>query len=244
MSVKRMITKLALAFAAKKGMDVLRSAGGIQGLAKSLSSPGAVQTADSGMLGRIGGAREASAGGLGNILGSLGIAGATDGREAGVTGQASPLNQSLGQIFGNLAATFGGNSVGRAHKLDEEFDGRDVDDTDEVRPIVMAMVQMARADGNIDDAEQRALLDFLDDATEEEQRILREALNNQITAEQIAEQTPHHARKEVYAAALLVGDPDNPQERAFLNELGSHLQLSEMETNRLQAALQADKTAA
>ncbi len=241
MSVKRMITKLALAFAAKKGMDVFRSAGGIQGLTRSLSTRGATNTTDNAAMGRVGDTGGSGIGGLGNILASLGVAGPAGGHQAGMTGQAVPQNQSLGQIFGNLAAAFGGNPNSGARQLNDELDIPDREDADEARPVIMAMVQMARADGSIDDAEQRALLDFLDDATEAEQRLLREALDNPVGPAQIAQQTPHHARKEVYAAALLVGDADNSQERAFLNELGSCLQLSEMETNRLQAAMRADR---
>lgn len=242
MSVKTMITKLALAFAAKKGMEVLQSSGGIEGLTRSLSSRGAAQPAESGMDGRIGGTQSASAGGLGNILGSLGIGGATDGREGGIGGQISPANSSLGQLFGTLAAAVGGgavpNNTNAGQELDRQFEiGDEIEQTGNARPVVMAMVQMARADGSIDDAEQRALMEFLDDASETEQKMVRDALNDRVDANAIAQETPPRARKEVYAAAMLVGRPENERERQFLNNLQFALDLSADEVNQLHHAM-------
>lgn len=241
MSVKRMITKLALAFAAKKGMEAFRSAGGIKGLSQSLNGHSAANGHQSGMDGRLMGTRGASAGGLGNILGSLGVGGATGGREGGMTGQVSPINQNLGQLFGTLAAALGGGVVADpAHAgadLDRQFETTDIDSAHEARPIVMAMVQMARADGSIDDDEQEALLAFLDDANEDEERLVRDALKEPVDASKIADETPPSARREVFAAALLVGRPENTAERAFLDELATALTLSSQDVNELSHAM-------
>ncbi|PRY22148.1 uncharacterized membrane protein YebE (DUF533 family) [Aliiruegeria haliotis] len=240
MSLKRMITKLALAFAAKKGMELFRSAGGIEGLKRSMTA-NAVPAGGGrgGMVGRIGGATDASTDGLGNLLGSLGLAEATGAREAGVTGQLG--SQSIGGLFSTLASALGGQA-GQAPSasgpnLQDELDFNDIEDTSTAGPMIRAMVQMARADGKIDEAEQSALMSFFDDATQEERRLLQDALTEPVDAGAIAADTPSDARKEVYAAALLVGDPENGHERTFLQNLAEALELETAQTGVLHQAM-------
>lgn len=248
MSMNRMITKLALAFAAKKGVEMLQSAGGIEGLKRAFSNGPTAGGGRGGMPGRIGGSTDATTGGLGNLLGSLGIGGATDAREAGVTGQINPMNQTLGGLFGTLSASLSGQSTTEqatsGQRMVEQLNMRDVNDADEARPIVRAMVQMARADGSIDQDEQDALFDLLDDANPEERRILESALRDPVDAKSIARDTPWHGRKEVYSAALLVGNPDNAAERAFLSDLASALDLKEDEIEALHAGMGKQPVAA
>jgi len=248
MSMKRMVTKLALAFAAKKGMEAFRGAGGIDGLRASLA--GENNTADQptreargGMDGRIGGDRASDAGGLGNLLGSLGIGGATGGREAGMTGQVSPINGSLGGLFGALASAFGDRTRASdsARDLDAQFDGNDINSEAEARSIMRAMVHMSRADGAIDADEQAALLNILEEASPEERASLQDALREPVDAKSIASETPQHARKEVYTAALLLGDPKASRERAFLVELAVALGLREGEISDLHDAVGKDR---
>ncbi|SFS21275.1 DUF533 domain-containing protein [Yoonia litorea] len=249
MSIKRMVTKLALAFAAKKGVEIFNNAGGVDGVRDMLAgrkAPPQPDTQTAGMHGRIGGTRAAGTGGLGNILDSLGHAGATNGRESGVTGQVSPLNQSLGGLFGTLAAALGHQSQPEqaASKLEEEFETSDITRDEEAKPLVRAMVQMARADGNIDDQEKSALFDILQDATTQEQATLQDALHEPINPKAIADDTPPHARKQVYTAALLVGDPEHPNEKQFLASLGSNLGLNDREVAALHDAVGKPQLAA
>lgn len=239
MSVKRMITKLALAFAAKKGMEVLNNAGGIDGLRRTLAGEMQAGGGRDGMLGRIGGSGGSAAGGLGSILGALGSAGATGAREAGVTGQVSPLNAPLGQLFGALASALGQNAqpeeVGRATS---DIGAGDAGiERDVARSVIRAMVQVARSDGHIDDAEQDALFEILDDASADEREMLKDALREPVDAGSVASDTPQHARGEVYTAALFVADDDNTRERAYLERLAGALNLTEAEVDRLHDAM-------
>ena len=241
MSFKRMITKLALAFAAQKGMEAFRNAGGLSGMRDMMTRQPEVATtgqARGGMSGRVGGTRTADAGGLGNILSSLGYAGATNGREAGVTGQISPLQGSLGGLFGALATAFGSPTRPQetAETLDQHFNTTDLNNRREAEPIVRAMVQMVRADGHIDEREKSALFDILHDASAEEQQTLQKALREPVNAQAVARDTPSHARKEVYTAALLIGNPDNPLEKAYLQALSQALDLTPEEIAALHDA--------
>lgn len=239
MSIKRMVTKLALAFAAKKGMEALRGAGGVAGLRDQLAGNA---TSRGGMQGRVGGTRAADAGGLGSILGSLGIAGTGGGRDAGTTGQISPLQGSLGALFGSLASSFGHRSDAgnAASDLDTAFDSIDIQSETEGRAIIRAMVHMVRADGTIDADEQAALLNILDDASPDERAILQEALREPVDAKSVASETPQQSRKEVYTAALILSSGDNAQETTFLQELADALHLTPGEVEKLHQAIGKD----
>lgn len=239
MSIKRMVTKLALAFAAKKGLEALRGAGGIRGLQSSLASgqQPSQELDRGGMSGRIGGATDARTGGLGNLLGSLGVSGAADNGEAGSAGQSVPTNTSLGSLLGSLATAFGNptnqggksteNVIGSAHPAKDE----------DAYPVLRAMVQMARADGSIDEDEQNALFEILDDASQSEKDAVNAALREPVDAAALAKDTPHRTREEVYSAALLIGDPNVELERGFLDALASGLDLQQHDLDRLHSAL-------
>lgn len=239
MSIKRMITKLALAFAAKKGVEAFRSIGGLSGLKNMLQGTPGTGEARGGMQGRIGGASDAQTGGLGNILGSLGAASASGPREAGVTGQISPLNQSLGAVFGNLASALGQRSEPESavQDFEDQLETDDIENDDAGEYVIRAMVQMARADGAIDDSEQEILFEILNDVSASEKAILTDALREPVDPHALASATPAHARKEVYAAALLVGQPGNDKERDYLKSFGFGLGLSAAEISNLHRAM-------
>ncbi len=239
MSLKRMVTKLALAFAAKKGAEVFRNAGGLKGVQDMLAGRQS-GTGSSVGHGRVGGTRASDTGGLGNILDSLGYAGATNGREAGVNGQISPLNAGLGTLFGALAGITGGSKAQASDEeaLSEQVSEDNIQTDRDAKSMLRAMVHMARADGGVSDDEYDSLMDILHDASESDREAIHMAMREPINAEGIAKDTSPQARKEVYAAALLVGEPDNPAEQNFLSKLAAHLNLSHADVEKLHGAMQ------
>ncbi|WP_037294070.1 tellurite resistance TerB family protein [Roseobacter sp. CCS2] len=234
MSIKRMVTKLALAFAAKKGMDAVRSAGGLEGIKNALQNRDAQPTSSQTAHSRGDVEPAGSPDILSSILGSLNGANTTQRTES-----TSIMDQSFGSMLGTLASALG-------HRSDTETAAADVEaemssetlDTDaESGPVLRAMVQMARADGAISDAEQQTLMEILDDATTQEKATLRNAMQEPIDPNAIAADTPAHARKEVYSGALLVGNPDTFAEKKFLSELAAALGLTHEEVSRLHHAM-------
>ena len=232
MSIKRMVTKLALAFAAKKGMEAFRGMGGMAGVQSALKS-GATPAQDvqrGGTSGRIGGASDGNSNGLGNILGSLGLAGATN------DGDRAPGN-SIGAVLGSLASAFGAPTPEAKDDLETQFNDTATLSDQDAAPVLRAMVQMARADGSIDDDEQAALFDILDDANEAEKATLTAALREPVDPRGLAADTPPHARKEVYSAALLIGSPDTAREHEFLQTLARGLDLDQSDLDRMHSAM-------
>ena len=247
MSLKRMITKVALAFAAKKGVEMFRDAGGVNGMRDLLAgSQQNVGTQRGGMQGRFGDTRASAAGGLGNLLESLGVAAATNGREAGMNGQLAGARGSVGAIFGQLASAMGNTDrptdVESLTRVDQHANAPL--DTKTAQAIIRAMVQTARADGQIDDDEREALLQLQDDADEAEREILRDALSEPVDAQSVADDAPEHAVMDIYAAALLVATPINAEERAYLNRLADALGLAPKARQRIEnTMLQEDRAA-
>ncbi|NOE20818.1 DUF533 domain-containing protein [Ruegeria atlantica] len=176
----------------------------------------------------MGDASGAASAGVGDLLESLGIGSTNNGRKTDFNDQINPLNQTLGSLFGTLAASLSGQGASQqatsGQRMAEQLDIDDVIEESAAQPIVKAMVQIARADDAIDQEERDALLlDFLEDARPEERQVFENALLDNPSAEDIAKETPTQARKKVYIQALLVGNPDNTQERTFLPELAAAL---------------------
>ena len=246
MSLKRMVTKLALAFAAKKGMEAFKTVGGIDGVKQMLSgnrpagSAAAMgQRGETHGHGRVGGVRTSDTGGLGSLLDGLGYGGASAGREAGVTGQMASGTPSLGGLLGGLAAAIGGQpQMPQArHAMEDHLADDNIQTDRDAKSILRAMVHMARADGGVQDDEYAALMEILDDASDEEREVLRQSMQEPVDAQTVAAETPIHARKEVYSAALLVGEPDKPAEKTFLRNLAAHLGLDDADVRQLHMAM-------
>lgn len=96
--------------------------------------------------------------------------------------------------------------------------------------VVRAMIAAAKADGHIDAAEQRALFDRIGQlglATEEKAFIMDElAKPLDVAAVAALAATPEQAA-EIWLASRLAIDPDDPREKAYLDDLAARLKLPE-----------------
>ena len=204
MSIQRMITKLALAFAAKKGMDAFKGMGGIDGVKTALK--GNATSSPSGLGASVNAA--SNAGTIGTMIGML----------------SSAINGRMSDPQTNTA-------------LDTQFATSTPVRDNEGYTVLRAMVQMARADGSIDQTEQAALFEILNDASAAEKSILTDALGEPVDPQKLAADTPAHARNEVYSAALLVGTADTHLEQQFLRALAHGLGLDQNSVDKLHSAL-------
>jgi len=208
MSIKRMITKVAFAFAAKKGINALRGMGGIAGVKSALK--GGSTPAQTDIDASV--ATSANAGTIGSMIGMVSSA---------IGGRMSDPQDNA--------------------DLDRAFATSDTVRDAEAGVVLRAMVQMARADGTIDQAEQAALFDMLADANAAEKALLTDALGEPVDAQMLATDTPAHARKEVYCAALLVGTADTHPEQQFLRTLAHASGFDQTDIDTLHAAMGKDR---
>lgn len=251
MSLKRMAMKMAMAYAATKGVQAFRRGGGMAGLQQSLRQMQGGAGGGGGMQGRVGGTG-ASAGGLGSMLGALGggsgaqgglggLMGALSG--AGGTGRGSAMGggmsgAGMGGLLGGLAAMAGGSqAIGRPEEEQTRLVEQGPADETTAGVMIRAMAQAVQADGQIDDEERRILMEVLDDANDPGDReAVEAALREPVDPEGLAREVPKGREAEVYAAALTAIDPDRPAERDYLSRLANGLDLRPSEVRDLHDA--------
>lgn len=97
------------------------------------------------------------------------------------------------------------------------------------KAVLVAMINAAKADGQLDSTEKGRLFDRLMqiDLSDEEKDFLFDEMAKPNDMQRVVTlaQTPAQAA-ELYAASLLAIDVDNPAERAYLNDLAAALNLA------------------
>lgn len=105
--------------------------------------------------------------------------------------------------------------------------------------LLRAMVSAANADGQVDATERAQLMQHARDAglAGEDLDALDREIRNPLSLEQLIVQTPSGLNEEVYIAALIAIDADNPNEHQFLETLGVGLKLDAQAQARLRLQL-------
>jgi len=96
--------------------------------------------------------------------------------------------------------------------------------------VIQAMIAAANADGHIDAQEQRQIFDAAErsDLDAEAKAFIFDAMRNPLSPTQIAALARDREQgAEIYLAARMAIDPDHPDERTFLTDLETALQLPE-----------------
>ncbi|WOI55230.1 DUF533 domain-containing protein [Palleronia sp. LCG004] len=235
MSLKNMAVKMALAFAAAKGVQAFQSAGGMEGLKRKMAEQQRKQGSGAGAktpgLGSGG-----SGGGLSDILGSLGLGGSGGGTAAG----GRHGGNSLAGILGGLAgASSGAAGAGKMTGLLDRTRETPEDTAEEEQVsglMVRAMIQAARADGEIDPTERQTLMEIIGDSDPEETAFIQAQMTAPVDAEALARDTPEGHEIEIYTSAVLAIEPDNRAEAEFLDTLAQGLKLTQHQVNDIHDA--------
>ena len=223
MSLQRMFTKIAIAFVVRQGVKTVRGQGGLRGIQKKLRSQGGTGGLD-GMMGQ-------GTGALGGVLGTFGMA--RSGRPSDALdppkprGSVSGVVQDVAQSGGHTAPEGLLNRTRRGDEVEESVAGL----------AIRAMIQAARADGEIDQDEHAALTEILGDGDPSDQHFVDQAVNEPVDAAALAREVPPGAEPEVYSAALMAIDPDNRDEAEFLHSLATGLGLPESDVNEIHRGL-------
>ena len=194
------------------------------------------------MLGRaLGGGAGGTGGSLGGLLDKLG---GSQGRTGG------GLGGMLGGLLGGAAA---GGAVGQLARKDSQAqnqasfgslfdDALSHDAEPEVAPtpeqnamaglMLRAMIQAAKSDGHVDDAERQRLLGHLgDDLDEDERQFIRDQMAAPVDAAGLARDVPEGMERQVYLMSLLAIDFDSEAEARYLNDLAGGLKLARATVN-------------
>ncbi len=219
MSFMKTLATLAVGFAAAKGFDKYRQAGGMSGMKdmmKSAGQPGGVADSLGAMAEKMGlpGAQAKTR----EMFGTMGSSAASS-ADAAQTG----LNGLFAALTGATAAG-GAAMAGMAHSA-AEATGTAAVSEENAKLMIRAMILAARADGEIDADERARIMDHLTDASDAEIAFVEEQLMAPVDPVALAKDTDAALRGQVYAMSLMAIKLDTPAEQAYLDQLAKSLGL-------------------
>lgn len=203
--------------------------GGLGGILDSLTNSSGSRGGGglSDILGQLGGgtkrAGSGSGGGLGDLLGGL-LGGAAAGGAAGGLARkdAQQTNDaSFGELFNDAISTGGEPEVAPTAEQNAV-----------AGLMLKAMIQAAKSDGKIDDAEKQRLLGHLgDDLDDEERQFIREQMAAPIDPAGLAREVPKGLEAQIYLMSLMAIDFDSKEEAQYLHALAEALSLDQQTVN-------------
>ncbi|WP_170343622.1 DUF533 domain-containing protein [Ruegeria atlantica] len=224
MSFMKTLASVAIGFAAAKGMEKYQKMGGMAGLQDKMQGAGGGFGAD--QLGKI--AEQfglpGGASGLQDMMSKMGIGGSTAGAAGlggllnAMQGAAKTANQHTGDM---METVFGGTPAGAAME-------------EQAKLMLRAMIQAAKADGELDEQEKEIILGELgDDVSEEERAFVQEQLNAPIDVMGLAADSGAPLKTQIYATSLAAIRLDNAREASYLRQLSTALGLSDAERDQI-----------
>ncbi|MBY6188998.1 DUF533 domain-containing protein [Microbulbifer agarilyticus] len=167
------------------------------------------------------------------------------------------LGEILGQIFGGASGKFGQqgpqgpqNNPGGWNKVAPQgkgglfgFVNTEAADSaagaEQAEVMLKAMVAAAQADGRIDEAEQRNVMQALEGQLDSsEMEGLRKFLTTPISMDEVVEAVDDPATAfNLYLVSAMTINPDNPQEKAYMAALAGKLGISEQAAQVVEAQL-------
>ncbi len=219
--------------------DLLGGLTGPKGAGQNGMGRSAIPTGQGGLgdlLGSLmGGAQGGTqqAGGLGNLLGGLlgggaagGLGGLMGALTGGAQGGAQGNDQNLGQVL-NSSFTNEGEP--------------DVEPTPQQNAaaaiLLAAMIQAAKSDGKIQQAEKDKLLSTLKNASPEEMAFVQSQLGAPVSIPTLVRHVPDGLQSKVYTMSLMAIDLDAQAEAQYLNDLAKALGLAPRDVNQIHAQL-------
>jgi uncharacterized membrane protein YebE (DUF533 family) len=165
-----------------------------------------------------------SGGGLGDLLGGL-LGGAAGGAAAGSLARKGSQQQndaSFGELL-NDSLTTGGEPEIAPTPEQNALAGL----------MLRAMIQAAKADGKIDDAEKQRLMGELGDLDDEERQFVREQMAAPVDAQGLAREVPEGLGPQVYMISVMAIDFDSQEEAQYLHKLAQALGLQPQTVNQI-----------
>ncbi|WP_299605760.1 DUF533 domain-containing protein [uncultured Tateyamaria sp.] len=264
MSLMKTLAKVAIGVAVAKGASAMMqnrsgsgraaAGGGLGGLLGGLSGGQAQGGAGlQNMLGGLmGGAQGAgSTGGMGGLGGLLEGLGGAGGQGQGLQGMLGGLAGGagagglLGALGGAMAKRPADNGASFGQVLNSNFDQTPEDpieptaDQEAAAALMLrAMIQAAKSDGQLDDAEQEKLMGQLGgDVDAEEAAFLRTEMQRDVDATALARDVPNGMGPQVYAMSVLAIDLDSQAEAKYLHGLAQALGMDAASVNDIHAQL-------
>lgn len=253
MSLVSTLGKMAVGMMVAKGVGKMvgggnQQAGGLGGLLGGLAGGGQSGGGLGGLLGGLTGGGQ-SGGGIGDILGSLAGGGKSSGGLGGLAGMLGGAGgQSGGGLGGILDSLGGGSSQASAGGLGSLLNGvlqgnqasQPTNDQEQQAEVMLrAMISAAKADGQIDQAEQQKIADHLEDVSQEEVALVRSIMNEPLNMQGLVNSIPNGMEQQAYFMSLLAINLDSQPEAEYLHKLAQGLNISQQTSNSIHEKLGA-----
>lgn len=249
MSLMGTLAKVAIGYAAARGVDHLSGGKGLGGLTGGAQVPGDNPLAQlQAQLGKMmgGGAGgenplsgmmdQLKSGGL-DLSSMMGGGGSASGDKGGLLSSMGGANGAglagLLAAAGGMAAAGGKNMGGLMDQLSRS--GATAPQAEETAALMLrAMIQAAKSDGGIDEAERAKILDTVgNDADAEDIAFVKAQLAAPVDVDGLAGDTPPALRAQVYSASLMTIRLDSQAEAQYLDALARAMDLDQPTVNAL-----------
>jgi uncharacterized membrane protein YebE (DUF533 family) len=254
MSLVKTLAKVAIGVAVAKGAQAALKGGGTGGIAGMLKGNGGggalgemmssltksmqggpagaqsgmagMQKGMSDMMGQMAAGGQATMGGLGDMMAKM-----TSGQSVG--GLQNVLSQmgsggGLGALLGGAGAAGGAGGLGALLGGALLADPTPPEPSEEAIALVMlrAMLQAAKCDGRLDEAEQAQIEQMVGGMSAEESALIKKELAAPVDAKGLAAEVPKGLEEQAYMMSLIAIDLDNQAEAAYLIDFAGALGLS------------------
>ena len=185
-----------------------------------------------------GGGQAQSGGGMGDLLGSL--LGGGQQNNSGLGG-AGGLGGLLGGALTKYAQAQNADAPNPGHEncdhLPMGVDHREA--TDHAALIIRAMINAAKSDGSIDEAEQEKVVGKLGDVSQAEADFVRAEFRAPLDVDAFVRSIPRGMEQQIYAVSLMAIDLDSNKEAHYLDQLAKGLNIQPQLANQIHEQLGA-----
>lgn len=245
MSLVGTLAKVAMGAMVAKGVSGALRGGGGGGLGGLLGGALGGNSGGGGLGGLLGGQQQGGAAGGGGLAGGLGslLSGQQQGGGAAASGglgglleslgggaQASQQQQAPAPQQGGFGDLFNNALAGQEPQPDPTAE-------QQAEVMLRAMLMAARADGQIDAAEQEKITGNLGEIGEEEANFIRNEMANPTSVEAFIPTVPQGMEQQVYLMSLLAIDLDTQEEAQYLDKLAKALNIDHGTSNAIHAKL-------
>jgi len=200
---------------------------------------------------KMGGASSASKGGLGGLLGGASggggigelLGGSSQGGSQSGGGLGGLLESLGGASGGQTGAPAGGAAGGLGDLLNSVLRGGKpqaeptTDQNQQAEVMLKAMLNAAKCDGELDDAEQKKIMQNLNDVTEEDMAFIRRELAAPVDVQGFTRSVPRGMEQQAYLMSLMAIDLDSKAEADYLDALAKGMGISEQASNQIHEKL-------
>ncbi len=234
MSFMKALASVAVGFAAAKGLEKYKQMGGMAGLQDMMQGTGGGFGMDQ----------------LGKMAEQFGMPGGAAGLQEmiGKMGAVNPMGAAgLGGLMNAMQSAAKTGSQQTVDMMETVFKGTPGGAVmeEQAKLMLRAMIQAAKADGELDTQEKETILGELgDDISDEERAFVQEQLNAPIDVIGLAADSGGPLKTQIYATSLAAIRLDNEREASYLLQLATALGLSDAERNQIHTYMGAPSLSA